>query len=112
MEILISAPPLLPTQHHHRPPRWPSPPPRRKRRGRSRIKSLVRQTRPGPLSMIKAAVAAARKGGTMQWLVAAAAVLAILAAPADAKSVKIGVLGDQSSAYADLGGKGSVIPAA
>jgi branched-chain amino acid transport system substrate-binding protein len=47
----------------------------------------------------------------MQWLVAAAAVLTIAAAPADAKPVKIGVLGDQSSAYADLGGKGSVIAA-
>jgi branched-chain amino acid transport system substrate-binding protein len=50
----------------------------------------------------------------MQWLVAAvagAAVLTVVAAPADAKQVKIGVLGDQSSAYADLGGKGSVIAA-
>jgi branched-chain amino acid transport system substrate-binding protein len=52
----------------------------------------------------------------MQWLVAAAAsavLLTIIAAPsaADAKPVKIGVLGDRSSAYADLGGKGSVIAA-
>jgi branched-chain amino acid transport system substrate-binding protein len=50
----------------------------------------------------------------MQWLVAAvagAAALTVVAAPADAKQVKIGVLGDQSSAYADLGGKGSVIAA-
>ena len=52
----------------------------------------------------------------MQWLVAAAAsavLLTIIAAPsaADAKPVKIGVLGDRSSAYADLGGKGAVIAA-
>jgi branched-chain amino acid transport system substrate-binding protein len=52
----------------------------------------------------------------MQWLVAAAAsavLLTIIAAPspADAKPVKLGVLGDRSSAYADLGGKGSVIAA-
>jgi branched-chain amino acid transport system substrate-binding protein len=52
----------------------------------------------------------------MQWLVAAAAsavLVTIIAAPspADAKPVKLGVLGDRSSAYADLGGKGSVIAA-
>jgi branched-chain amino acid transport system substrate-binding protein len=52
----------------------------------------------------------------MQWLVAAAAsavLVTIIAAPspADAKPVKFGVLGDRSSAYADLGGKGSVIAA-
>jgi branched-chain amino acid transport system substrate-binding protein len=52
----------------------------------------------------------------MQWLVAAAAsavLVTIIAAPspAGAKPVKIGVLGDRSSAYADLGGKGSVIAA-
>ncbi len=46
--------------------------------------------------------------------IAAAALAAALASGANAAEngpVKIGVLGDQSSAYADLGGKGSVIAA-
>jgi branched-chain amino acid transport system substrate-binding protein len=44
---------------------------------------------------------------------AAALALAFAAAPAPAQDgpVKIGVLGDQSSAYSDLGGKGSVVAA-
>lgn len=44
---------------------------------------------------------------------AAALVVALAAGPAAAQTeaIKIGVLGDQSSAYSDLGGKGSVIAA-
>jgi branched-chain amino acid transport system substrate-binding protein len=44
---------------------------------------------------------------------AAALALALAAGPAAAQTeaIKIGVLGDQSSAYSDLGGKGSVIAA-
>src|SRR5579884_1535247 len=50
---------------------------------------------------------------TLLAFVGVALASAIIAVPASAQTqpVTIGVLGDQSSAYADLGGKGSIIAA-
>src|SRR5690242_19352290 len=58
-----------------------------------------------------------RRGGIMQNTLTIGAVAAALialttmSAGAETAPIKIGVLGDQSSAYSDLGGKGSVVAA-